>query len=100
MRPATDDGQRTTDESTMEARMGKPAAKQGDKIVATDTPIVMVPSGTGATPTPLPHAFNGTLSSGLSPNVRIMGKPAATVDSIADNIPIHVPTSPGTSFQK
>jgi len=29
-----------------------------------------------------------------------MGMPAATVDSIADNTPPHIPTPPGTAFQK
>jgi uncharacterized Zn-binding protein involved in type VI secretion len=28
-----------------------------------------------------------------------MGKPAATVDSTADNSPPHIPTPPGTAFQ-
>jgi uncharacterized Zn-binding protein involved in type VI secretion len=36
----------------------------------------------------------------LSRNVNIMGKPAATVDSTAANTPAHIPTPPGTSFQK
>ena len=29
-----------------------------------------------------------------------MGLPAATVDSTADNTPPHIPTPPGTAFQK
>ncbi|HEV2705510.1 MAG TPA: PAAR domain-containing protein [Pyrinomonadaceae bacterium] len=80
--------------------MGQPAAKQGDKVVATDTHIVMVPQATGPVPTPLPHPFSGILNGGLSSNVKIMGMAAATVDSTADNTPPHVPTPPGTSFQK
>jgi len=80
--------------------MGAPAAKQGDKVVAVDTHIVMVPSGPAMVPTPLPHPFVGMLSGGLSSNVKIMGKAAATVDSTADNSPAHIPTPPGTSFQK
>jgi len=79
--------------------MGQPAAKQGDKVVATDTHIVMVPAGTALVPTPLPHPFVGILNSGLSSDVKIMGMAAATVDSIADNTP-HLPTPPGTTFQK
>ncbi len=81
--------------------MGQPAAKQGDQIVAVDTHIVMVPPpGPGPlVPTPLPHPFAGILSGGLSSDVKIMGLPAATVDSTADNTPPHVPTPPGTSFQ-
>lgn len=80
--------------------MGQPAAKQGDLIVATDTHIVMVPAPPAPpVPTPLPHPFVGTLSGGLSSDVKIMGKAAATVDSTADNAPPHIPTPPGTAFQ-
>jgi uncharacterized Zn-binding protein involved in type VI secretion len=79
--------------------MAQPAAKQGDQVAATDTHIVMVPSGTGTVPTPLPHPFNGIINGGLSGDVMIMGRAAATVDSTADNTPPHLPTSPGTAFQ-
>ena len=80
--------------------MGKPAAKQGDKVVGTDTHIVMVQEGPALVPKPLPHPFSGKLAGGLSGDVKIMGKPAATVDSTADNDPKHSPTAPGASFQK
>jgi uncharacterized Zn-binding protein involved in type VI secretion len=81
--------------------MGVPAAKQGDKVMAVDTHIVMVPAPPGPpVPTPLPHVFSGMLTGGLSNDVKIMGKPAATVDSTADNSPPHTPTPPGTTFQK
>ena len=76
--------------------MGQPAAKQGDQIVAIDTHIVMVPSGPSPVPTPLPHPFTGIINGGLSSDVNIMGMPAATVDSTADNTPPHIPTPPGT----
>jgi len=76
--------------------MGQPAAKQGDKIVALDTHVVMV----GRTPTPLPHPFAGAIDAGLSPDVKIMGMAAATVGSTARNTVPHVPTPPGTAFQK
>jgi uncharacterized Zn-binding protein involved in type VI secretion len=79
--------------------MGQPAAKQGDQIVAVDTHIVIVP-GTPPVPTPLPHPFTGIISGNLSSDVNIMGMPAATVDSTADNTPPHIPTPPGTTFQK
>ena len=79
--------------------MGQPAAKEGNKIVAVDTHIVLVPSPTGTVPTPLPHPFSGALNGSLSSNVNIMGKKAATVDSTADNSPAHTATPPGTSFQ-
>lgn len=80
--------------------MGKPAAKKGDRIVAVDTHIVMVPSSGGPVPTPLPHPFAAAIAGGVSNNVRIMGKPAATVGSTAQNSPAHLPTPPGTAFQK
>jgi uncharacterized Zn-binding protein involved in type VI secretion len=70
--------------------MGQPAAKQGDHVVAVDMHIVMVPAPPGPpVPTALPHLFDGVLNAGLSPNVKIMGRPAATVA-----------TAPGVSFQK
>lgn len=77
--------------------MGMPAAKQGDKILGIDTHIIMIPSLTGQTPTPLPHPFNGTINGNLSKDVKIMGKPAATVDSTATNTPSHIPQ--GGQFQ-
>jgi len=80
--------------------MGQPAAKKNDQIVATDTHIVMVPAGPSLVPTPLPHPFTGIINNGLSSDVNIMGQPAATVDSTADNTPAHIPTPPGVSFQK
>lgn len=78
--------------------MGQPAAKQGDKIVATDTHILMIPSPGGPVPTPTPMPFNGMIATGLSTDVFIEGKPAATVDSGALNQPIHIPA--GGPFQK
>ncbi|MCL6590415.1 MAG: PAAR domain-containing protein [Firmicutes bacterium] len=77
--------------------MGQPAAKQGDQIMATDTHIILIPVGTGTVPTPLPHPFVGIINGGLSPDVNIMGMPAATVDSTADNTPPHIPQ--GGPFQ-
>lgn len=77
--------------------MRQPAAKQGDRIRAKDTHIVTIP---GSSPAPLIHPFDGIISGGLSSNVNIMGKPAATVDSTAHNSQPHNPTPPGTAFQK
>jgi uncharacterized Zn-binding protein involved in type VI secretion len=79
--------------------MGKMAAKQGDQIVAVDIHIVMVPSPSGPVPTPLPHPFSGMLDGSLSQDVKIEGRPAATVGSTASNQPSHIPTPPGTVFQ-
>lgn len=67
--------------------------------MAVDIHIVIVP-GAPPVPTPLPHPFSGTINGGLSSDVNIMGKAAATVNSTADNSPPHIPTPPGTSFQK
>jgi len=79
--------------------MGQPAAKQGDKIIATDTHIIMNPSPGGPVPTPIPHLFNGIINGNLSNNVNIMGMPAATQGSTADNMPPHIPQGAGP-FQK
>jgi uncharacterized Zn-binding protein involved in type VI secretion len=79
--------------------MGKPAAKQGDRVTAVDVHIVIVPA-VPPVPTPLPHPFSGVLNGSLSSDVKIMGKPAAVVGSTADNTPTHIPTPPGTTFQR
>jgi uncharacterized Zn-binding protein involved in type VI secretion len=76
--------------------MGQPAAKQGDRVAAVDTHIVVTPQG----PVPLPHPFAGMLSGGLSADVKISGQPAATAGSTADNAPPHLPAAPGTAFQR
>lgn len=80
--------------------MRQAAAKQGDRIVATDTHTVLVPVGTSLVPTRLPHPFAGAINGALSSNVNIMKKPAATVDSTADNSPAHIATPPGQRFEK
>ena len=81
--------------------MGQPAAKQGDRITAIDTHIVLVPAPPAPPiPTPLPHPFIGLLNNNLSQDVNIMGLPAATVGSMADNTPPHSPPPPGAAFQK
>ncbi|WP_366949734.1 PAAR domain-containing protein [Geobacter sp.] len=76
--------------------MGMPAAKQGDKVTATDMHMIQ-PPGTSP-PVLLPHPFAGTIDGGLSPDVKIMGMPAATVNSTASNTPPHVPS--GGTFVK
>lgn len=78
--------------------MSKPAAKQGDKIIATDVHILMVPTPGGPVPTPTPMPFSGTIIQGTSTDVFIEGKPAATVDSVAMNMPPHIPAA--GPFQK
>ena len=79
--------------------MGLPAAKQNDQVVGIDIHIVMVPSISGQVPTPLPHPFSGPLDQQLSSDVRIEGRFAATVGSVASNNPPHIPTPPGVAFQ-
>jgi len=81
--------------------MSMPAAKQGDTITAVDIHIVMVPAPPAPpVPTPLPHPFNGMIDGALSQDVKIMGLPAAMVGSTATNTPPHLPTPPGTAFQR
>ncbi len=80
--------------------MGQPAATANHTVVAVDTHIVMVPSPGGPIPTPLPHAFSGTLDGSLVSTVKIGGQPAAVVGSTATNSPAHIATPPGVSFQK
>lgn len=82
--------------------MGQPAAKQGDRVEAVDTHILMVPAAPPAppTPTPLPHRFAGILDGGLSTDVKIAGMAAATVGSTATNTPAHLPANPAAPFQK
>jgi uncharacterized Zn-binding protein involved in type VI secretion len=79
--------------------MGQAAAKQGDKIVATDIHILMVPTPSGEVAVPAPHPFSGTLNNGLSSNVNIEGKAAATVGSEAQNMPPHIPSVVPGRFQ-
>ena len=77
--------------------MGQPAAKQGDKVIATDIHIVMIPSPGGPIPTPLPNPFTGQLDGSLVSDVKIEGKPAAVQGSTATNVPSHIPA--GGPFQ-
>ena len=73
--------------------MSGPAAKQGDKILGTDTHVLMVPSPGGPIPTPTPMPFTGQLDGSLSSDVMVDGRPAATKGSTASNTPAHVPTA-------
>jgi uncharacterized Zn-binding protein involved in type VI secretion len=71
--------------------MGQPAAKQGDRIEASHSHTVQTPNG----PVEQPFSFVGLLSSQLSTDVLIMGRPAAVVSSTAAGAP-HV--AAGGSF--
>ncbi|MFG1648174.1 PAAR domain-containing protein [Amycolatopsis sp. NPDC049252] len=76
--------------------MGKPAAKLGDAVLGTDLHIVMVPSPGGPVPTSTPLPFSGKLAQQCSTNVLIGGRGAATVGSVALNVPPHVVPAPST----
>ena len=69
-----------------------------DQVTAIDTHIILVPSPGGPVPTPLPHPFAGRLQAGLSTDVMIDGLAAATVNSVAVNLPPHIPQ--GGPFQR
>jgi len=74
--------------------MGKPAARMGDAIVnAADIHVVLVPSPGGPVPTPQPFPFHGKIMLNVSQNVRINGRPAVMLGSMAQNIPPHIPQS-------
>jgi uncharacterized Zn-binding protein involved in type VI secretion len=77
--------------------MGQLAARKGDFIKGTDTHIAMVPAPSGAVPTPGPYVFNGIIDNNVSPDVKINGRPAATLGSMASNTPPHIPI--GGPFQ-
>lgn len=78
--------------------LGQPAAKQGDKVVAVDTHILMIPSPGGPVPTPTPMPFSGTLTDNLSSDTFIANMPAAIKGSVANNMPPHIPA--GGPFQR
>jgi uncharacterized Zn-binding protein involved in type VI secretion len=80
--------------------MGQPAARKGDPVTGIDIHVVMVPAAPSPVPTPLPHPFSGTITGGTIASVKIGGAEAAVVGSEATNKPSHIPTPPGTSFQK
>jgi uncharacterized Zn-binding protein involved in type VI secretion len=83
--------------------MGQPAAKEGDRVTATDSHLIQPPGPSSPVPTPMP--FSGVIDGALSGNVNIMNMPAATVGSTSTNTPPHVavggtfvrpPTNKGT----
>ena len=77
--------------------MGNPAARMNDPVMGTDIHIILIPSPSGAVPTPLPHPFTGQLLSGLATKTMINGLPAAVQGSVAQCIPPHIPQ--GGPFQ-
>jgi len=71
--------------------MGSPAAKQGDRVTATDQHLIQPPGAPPPTPVLTPHPFSGVLKQILSSDVKIEGQAAATVGSVAVNTPAHLP---------
>src|ERR671921_1543769 len=69
--------------------MGQPAARQGDRVVAVDIHLIQPPGPTS--PVPVPHPFSGVIDGGLSTDVKIEGRAAATAQSTATNTPPHIP---------
>ncbi len=76
--------------------MGQPAAKQGDRVTATDIHLIQPPGP--SSPVPTPHPFSGIIDGSLSSNVNIQSMPAATVGSTSTNTPPHIPI--GGTFVK
>jgi uncharacterized Zn-binding protein involved in type VI secretion len=74
------------------------AARQTDPVMGTDVHILMIPSPSGAVPTPTPMPFSGKLLQGTSTDVLINGLGAAVVGSVAQNLPPHIPA--GGPFQR
>lgn len=66
------------------------AAKEGDKVQATDTHMIQPP--TTSPPSLVPgHTFSGIIDGSLSDDVNIEKRKAATVGSTATNTPPHMP---------
>lgn len=75
--------------------MGQPIAKEGDGIGPVMDTHTVVNSVTGETQ-PMEFPFNGNFDpSTLESNVKVNGKPVATIKSKVNNLVVHVPP---TSF--
>ncbi|MGI9488852.1 MAG: PAAR domain-containing protein [Geminicoccaceae bacterium] len=69
--------------------MGVPAAKQGDLIVAVDTHLEQPPGP--VSPIPMLSPFSAPITNGLSADVMIEKRPAATLGSGGTSLPPHIP---------
>ena len=69
--------------------MGVPAAKQGDLIVAVDTHLEQPPGP--VPPIPMVSPFAAPITNGLSADVMIEKRPAATLGSGGTSLPPHIP---------
>ena len=74
------------------------ASRKADPVCASNIHIAMIPTPAGEVPTPLPHPFNGKISTGVSTNVKINGKPAAMMGCEVQNSVSHIAMGP--RFQK
>ncbi|MBL9024536.1 MAG: hypothetical protein JNL21_20240 [Myxococcales bacterium] len=70
--------------------MSRPIATQGDRVVATDTHLV-VPEA-GGPPVPMALPFDGELDADLSPDVLAEHRPVALEGSLAHQSPGHIVT--------
>lgn len=70
--------------------MSEAVAKKGDRVVGLDTHVVLVKEQGGA-PTPMQFPFSGPIQSAVSDSVFVDNAAAATVGSVADNLPAHLP---------
>jgi uncharacterized Zn-binding protein involved in type VI secretion len=73
-----------------------PIAKKNDRIVGTDTHIVMVPTPAGQVPTPMPLPFAGPITDSLASSVFVDDVPVVVRGSEANNQPAHI--APGGQF--
>lgn len=80
--------------------MGMPLATANSQVIGVDVHIVMVPTPGGPVPVPLPHPHAGMIDGNTVASVKVGGQAAAVVGSSSTNSPAHIPTPPGTSFQK
>ena len=69
--------------------MGMLAAKQGDLIVAVDTHLEQPPGP--VPPIPMTSPFSAPITNGLSADVMIEKRPAATLGSGGTSLPPHIP---------
>lgn len=69
--------------------MGQPAAKLGDMIVAVDTHLEQPPGP--VPPIPMVSPFVAPITTGVSTDVLIEKRPAATLGSGGTSVPPHIP---------
>ena len=69
----------------------QPVAKRGDRVVAVDTHIVLVPGPAGPVPTPTPLSFDGRVAERPDARVFVDDESVAVEEATADNVAPHVP---------